>query len=75
MKLMSIAICFVAAVFVFPSAAHAAGVRCGVAHSLGSRALSTPAPAVPDITAGKAMHNAYQQRSAASQIVLIWAFG
>jgi hypothetical protein len=43
----------------------AAGVRCGVAHSLGSRALSTPAPAVPDTTAGKAMHNAYQQRSAA----------
>ena len=43
----------------------ASGVRCGVAHSLGNRSLSTPAPAVPDITALKALHSAYQKRSAA----------
>lgn len=33
----------------------ASGVRCGVAHSLGNHSLSTPAPAVPDITVWRAM--------------------
>jgi len=45
----------------------ASGVRCGVAHSLGNRTLSTPAPAVPDITVWKVMHSVYQQRSAAQK--------
>jgi len=45
----------------------ASGVRCGVAHSLGNRSLSTPTPAVPDIGVWKAMHSAYQQRSAAKK--------
>jgi hypothetical protein len=45
----------------------ASGVRCGVAHTLGNRSLSTPTPAVPDITAWKAVHNAYQQHSAAKK--------
>ena len=45
----------------------ATGVRCGVAHSLGNRSLNMPAPAVPDITVWKAMHGAYQQRSAAQK--------
>ena len=45
----------------------ASGVRCGVAHSLGNRSLSTPAPAVPNITNWKAIHKAYQQRSAAQK--------
>jgi hypothetical protein len=43
------------------------GVRCGVAHSLGNRSLSTPTPAVPDISVWKKMHSAYQQRSAAQK--------
>jgi hypothetical protein len=43
----------------------ASGVRCGVAHTVGKRLVNTPAPAVPDITAWKAMHSAYQQRSIA----------
>jgi hypothetical protein len=45
----------------------ASGVRCGVAHSMGNRSLSTPTPAVPDITVWQAMHSAYQQRSAAQK--------
>lgn len=45
----------------------ASGIRCGVAHSLGNRSLSTPTPAVPDISVWKEMHNAYQQRSAAKK--------
>ena len=43
----------------------AAGVSCKTAHSLGNRVVSAPSPAFPDITAWKAMHSAYQQRSAA----------
>ena len=41
------------------------GLRCGVAHTLGNRLASSTTPAVPDVTAWQAMHNAYQQRSAA----------
>ena len=43
----------------------AAGVACTTAHTLGNRLVSVPAPAVPDSTAWKKMHAAYQQRSAA----------
>lgn len=43
----------------------AAGVSCITAHSLGNRMVSGPAPAVPDISAWKKMHAAYQQRSTA----------
>lgn len=45
----------------------AAGVSCRTAHSLGNRVVSTPAPAVPDISVWKKMHAAYQQRSAAQK--------
>ncbi len=45
----------------------ASGVRCGVAHTLGNRVVNTPAPALPDMTFWKAMHSAYQQRSAAQK--------
>jgi hypothetical protein len=45
----------------------AAGVSCTTAHSLGNRAVSTPAPVVPDISLWKKMHSDYQQRSAAKQ--------
>ena len=45
----------------------ASGVACTTAHTLGNRAESVPAPAVPDITAWKKMHAAYQQRSAAQK--------
>jgi len=45
----------------------AAGVSCTTAHSMGNRLVNTPAQAVPDITAWKAMHSAYQQRSAAQK--------
>ena len=45
----------------------ASGVRCGVAHTLGSRLVNTPGPALPDMTFWKAMHSAYQQRSAAQK--------
>lgn len=45
----------------------AAGVSCTTAHSLGNRVLSTPAPAVPDISAWKKMHADYQRRSTAQK--------
>jgi Right handed beta helix region len=45
----------------------AAGVSCATAHTLGNRAVSVPAPAVPDISIWKKMHNSYQQRSAAQK--------
>jgi hypothetical protein len=43
----------------------AAGVICSTAHTLGNRVMSGPAPAVPDISVWKKLHNDYQQRSAA----------
>jgi hypothetical protein len=45
----------------------AAGVSCKTAHSLGNRVVSAPSPAFPDITVWKAIHSAYQQRSAAQK--------
>ena len=45
----------------------ASGLRCGVAHTLGNRALNVPTPAVPDLSAWKAMHTRYQQRSTAQK--------
>lgn len=45
----------------------AAGVSCITAHSMGNRVVSGPAPAVPDISALKKMHAAYQQRSTAQK--------
>ncbi|HKW31760.1 MAG TPA: right-handed parallel beta-helix repeat-containing protein [Candidatus Acidoferrum sp.] len=43
----------------------AAGVSCNIAHTLGNRVASVPAPAVPDVTVWKKLHSNYQQRSAA----------
>ena len=45
----------------------AAGVSCTTAHTLGNRSISTPAPAVPDVTTWKKMHSNYQQRLAAQK--------
>ena len=45
----------------------AAGVSCTTAHTLGNRVVSTPTPAVPDISVWKKMHAAYQQRSTAQK--------
>jgi parallel beta helix pectate lyase-like protein len=45
----------------------ASGLRCGVAHTLGNRVMNVSTPVVPDISAWKAMHSAYQQRSAAKK--------
>ena len=45
----------------------ASGVSCTTAHTLGNRAVSVPTPAVPNISVWKAMHSAYQQRSAAQK--------
>ena len=48
-----------------PARTPAAGVSCTTAHTLGNRVVSTPTPAVPDISVWKKMHSNYQQRSAA----------
>ena len=45
----------------------ASGLRCAIAHTLGNRLVRTATPAVPDITAFKAMQSADQQRSAAKK--------
>lgn len=45
----------------------AAGVSCTTAHTLGNRAVSTPTPAVPDVSVWKKMHATYQQRSIAQK--------
>ena len=41
----------------------ASGVSCPVAHRLGNRVPRAPTPAVPDISALKAIHNSYVQRA------------